>query len=164
MNIKPLPSLIGAAMLMIATQALAQNAPGRELQKTNLRAVTPFLGGSVTIPTSFVDLLTPTAIVCPGSSTCTLHIEVSSEINSLDAAAEVRMRVRVDGNLAGPGLAWVRVATNNGAAATDVNSKTFQWFETGVTPGSHMVEWQASVSSGTATAINRIQKINIYTP
>lgn len=116
------------------------------------------------IGTSFVGLLTPTTINCPGSTTCTIHVEVSSEINSLNAGAELRFRLLVDGNVAEPGIAWVRVATNNGAAAAAFNSATFQWFKTGLSPGSHMVEWLASVTSPTAVAVNRIQKINIYTP
>jgi hypothetical protein len=39
-----------------------------------------------------------------------------------------------------------------------------QFLKTGVTPASHAVEWLASVTSGTAVAINRIQEINIHTP
>jgi hypothetical protein len=164
MTRKPLPFLVGVAMLMIATQAPAQ--PGLVLQKTNLRTVTPFLGGSVTLGTSFVLLLTPTAVTCPGSGsdTCTLHIEVSSQINSLDPGASVDFRVEVDNLVASPGFGILRVATNNGAVATGINSKTFQFVKTGLTPGIHTVEWLAQVTSGTAVAINRIQKISIYTP
>ncbi|HEY1304577.1 MAG TPA: hypothetical protein VGF24_13540 [Vicinamibacterales bacterium] len=156
--------LVGAAVVMISGSGFAQDAPGRELQKTNLRAFTPIFSGSVTFGTSFVHLLTPTAITCPGSSTCTLHIEVSSEINSLDAGAQARMRLLVDGSVASPGIAYVRVATNNGAAPSGVIGTSFQWLKIGVTPGLHTVEWLAATSSGTAVAINRIQKINIYTP
>jgi hypothetical protein len=164
---------VGAAALMISTQVFASDAPGRTLQKTNLRAVTPICiigpcppgpGAHVVIGTSFVSLLTPTTITCPGSTTCTIHVEVSSEINSLNAGAELRFRLLVDGSVAEPGIAWVRVATNNSAAATDFNGATFQWFKTGLTPGNHMVEWLAAVTSPTAVAFNRIQKINIYTP
>ena len=82
MNMKPLPFLVGAAMLMIATQAPAQLSAVYCRRRTCNRHT--FLGGSVTLGTSFVVLLTPTAIVCPGSGTCTLHIEVSSQFNSLD--------------------------------------------------------------------------------
>ena len=164
---------VGAAALMISTQVFASDAGGRALQKTNLRAVTPISiigpcppgpGAVQVIGTSFVRLLTPTSITCPGSTTCTIHVEVSSEINSLDAGAELRFRLLVDGSVSEPGIAWVRVATNNGAATTGFNGGTFQWFKTGLTPGNHMVEWLAEVSAGTATAVNRIQKINIYTP
>jgi hypothetical protein len=166
MTRKPLSFLVGAAVLMIAAQALSQDAPGRVLQKTNLRAVTPFPPFSlpVTLGPSFVLLLTPTVVTCPGSSTCTLHIEVSSQINSLDAGASADFRVEVGTMVATPGFGILRVATNNGTGATGVNSETFQFIKTGVTPGNHTVRWLARVTSGTATAINRIQKISIYTP
>ena len=163
MTRKPLPFLIGAAMLMMAMQTMAQDAPGRTLQKTNLRAFTPILTGCVTVGTSFVHLLTPTVINCPGS-TCTFHIEVSSDFNSLDAGASADYRVEVDNNAASPGVGLIRVATNNGAVPTGTNSKTFQFLKTGVTPGNHTVEWLAQVTSGTARFCNRIQKISIYTP
>jgi hypothetical protein len=153
----------GAAMLTIATPALAQDAAGRVLQKTNLRAFTSVLSCN-TIGTSFETLLTPTVITCPGSGTCTLHIEVSSNYTSLDPGAGAQIRVEVDNVAATPGVGQIRVATNNGATAAGVNSSTFQFIKTGVTPGNHTVEWLGNVTSGTASVCNGFQKISIYTP
>jgi hypothetical protein len=161
MTRKPFPILIGAAMLMIATQALAQDAPTRILKKANLRALSSSSFGTV-VTTSFVNLFTPTLITCVSSSSCTLHIEVSSEFSALDAGASLRMRVLVGDVVASPGL--VTVATNNGAAATSRNGQTFQFMMIGVVPGDHMVKWQAEVSSGSALVRDRLQKINVYTP
>jgi hypothetical protein len=154
--------VLGAATLIIATPALAQNAGGRELQKTNMRAFTSVL--SCNSISSLEQLLSPTVINCPGWSTCTLHIEVSSDFTSLDPGAGFQWRVEVDNAAATPGVGLIRVATNNGATATGLNSSTFQFIKTGVTPGNHTVEWLASVTSGAASVCNGLQKINIYTP
>ena len=165
MTRKPLPFLVGAAVLMSATQALSQ--PGLVLQKTNLRTASPaFFIPCVTFDSTFDLLLTATAITCPGSSTCTLHIEVSSELNSLDVGASAIFRVEVGNAAASPGGidGAVTVATNNGFGTAGTNSKTFQFVKTGVTPGVHTVEWLARTTSGTAIACDRVQKISIYTP
>jgi hypothetical protein len=161
MTRKPLPFLIGAAMLMIATPALPQG--GRVLQKTNMRTFTSFLS-CLQVDGSFVPLLTPTTINCPGSSTCTLHIEVSANFSSLDVGAGADLRVEVDNVAALPGVGAIRVATNNGTAPTGSESRTFQFIKTDVQPGSRTVEWLARVSSGTASFCNGTQKINIYIP
>jgi hypothetical protein len=168
MTRKPLPFLVGAAVLMIATQALSQ--PGLTLQKTNLRSDSPgFFHPCATFNTTFDLLLTPTAITCPSSSsnTCTFHIEVSSELFSLDVGASALFRVEVDNVPALPGGldGAVTVATNQGVGPVGViNSKTFQFRSTGITPGLHTVEWLARTTSGTALACDRIQKVSIYTP
>jgi hypothetical protein len=156
-------TFVGAAMLLIVTPALAQNAPGRVLQKTNMRAFTSILGCN-SIGTAFEQLLSPTVITCPGSSTCTLHIEVSSNYTSLDPGAGAQFRVEVDNVAATPGVGLIRVATNNGATATGLNSSTFQFIKTNVAPGNHTVEWLGNVTSGTAAVCNGFQKIEIYTP
>jgi hypothetical protein len=165
MTRKPFPGLVGAAMLMIAAEALAQNAPGRVLKATNLRAFTPsiFTGECLTVGFSFVHLLTPTVITCPGSSTCTLHIEVSSQGGPLVTGASADFRVEVDDVAASPGGGLIRVARNNDVAPTG-HDETFQFLKTGVTPGNHIVEWLARVNGGTSMFCNRIQKINIYIP
>ncbi len=155
--------VVCAATLTIAMPALAQDASGRVLQKTNMRAFTSVLGCN-SIGTSFEQLLSPTVITCPGSGTCTLHIEVSSNYTSLDPGAGAQFRVEVDNVAATPGVGLIRVATNNGATATGLIASTFQFIKTGVTPGNHTVEFLQNVTSGTAAVCNGFQKINIYTP
>jgi hypothetical protein len=155
--------VVGAALLTIAPPALAQDAPGRALQKTNMRAFTSVLSCN-SIGTTFERVLTPTVISCPGSSTCTLHIEVSSNYTSLDPGASAQFRVEVDNVAATPGVGLIRVANNTGATATGLIASTFQFIKTGVTPGNHTVEFLQNVTSGTAAVCNGFQKINIYTP
>jgi hypothetical protein len=155
--------VVGAALLTIAPSALADDAPGRVLKKTNMRSFVSVLSCN-SIGTAFERVLTPTVVTCPGSSTCTLHIEVSSNYTSLDPGAGAQFRVEVDNVAATPGVGLIRVATNNGATATGLIASTFQFIKTGVTPGNHTVEFLQNVTSGTAAVCHGLQKINIYTP
>ena len=126
---------------MIATQAWAQVASGRVLQKANLTSAGPVLfggGSGYRLGTTFADLFAPgTNVTCPAGSTCTLHIEVSTVIDGLNAGAQARMRVLVDNVLVSVGVTpWIPVGTNNGTGESQI-TPTFQWFKTNLAAGAH---------------------------
>lgn len=147
---------ISAATLMVSTEVSGQStfAPGRVLQKATLRTEVSSLALSITPR----NLFPPTVVTCSGSGTCTLHIEVSTDIAGVSVGNSAFMRVLVDGVSAQPGSVGVL------QYQAGRNTRTFQWIRPGLAPGNHTVQTVIWVTADSGQVITRTQKINIYKP
>jgi phosphosulfolactate synthase (CoM biosynthesis protein A) len=166
MNWKHLSLVVVGTTVFVSGQAFTQEVylPGRVLQKTAMKTQNQFLALSSVAQDAF----TPTTVTCPGSGTCTLHIEVSTGFISLSSGEQLNIIVKVDGTGIGvlPSSRVVVAAVANSTAAYGTESRTFQWIRTNIPAGNHTVDVEMVVAGGgfAATATSRTLKINIYKP
>ena len=166
MNWKHLSLVVVGTTVFVSGQAFAQEVylPGRALQKTAMKTQNQGLA----LSTVAQDAFTPTTVTCPGSGTCTLHIEVSTGFFFLTSGEQLNIIVKVDGTSTGvlPSSRVVVAGVANSTAGYGTESRTFQWIRTNVPAGNHTVDVEMLVAGGggAATAAGRTLKINIYKP
>jgi hypothetical protein len=175
MNWKHLPIVIGAATLMAAGQAFAQTGQAQPGHGENLEISAPSRtlktcyfktqDNLLPINTILTDAFTPTSVFCPATGTCTVEVQVSSQIWAVDPGTVARMNVKVDGGAASPASLVNVDSTSTGPWA---NTRTFQWIKTGLGSGLfgafHSVDVEMSVSGGAANGGYRSLRICVYKP
>lgn len=153
-------------LLSVLAMGLSVRAYAGEVVSSNLiRLVTYMKTTDVPLflsPTP-ANAVSPTTVQCPPPGQCVLGIQFAAQFNALtppdpNVAAIV---VSVDGSTSGVlpnGVLGLDSSSTGGGS----NARSFLWMAKGLSPGSHTVQVQLYVPTGSAASAGRTLQIDVY--
>ncbi|MGO8987412.1 MAG: hypothetical protein ACLQGU_06495 [bacterium] len=133
--------------------------PALSLERTYIKTTNTALYIS---PTP-VDAFTPTIVRCPGSGTCTIRVEVSTQFSGITPPEVAAVVILIDDSQTGvqPYAVLGFDSTSTGGAS---NVRTFSVMKERLSRGHHSVDVLFYVTGGSAASASRTLTIEIYKP